>query len=126
MSNIFPHRVLKAKDEGFIFVVVSENDDVPDLVSGAAQAEQLLNDNWETSDATSGMKVKDAKNTEEVDMVYADMISLLEDLDFPLVECLIITSVIVVGELVIVNVSLGDGDEDEDEDDEEYSEEDFE
>ncbi|AXG67381.1 hypothetical protein JA33_007 [Dickeya phage vB_DsoM_JA33] len=124
MSELFPHRVLPAKTKGFVFVVVAEDEDVQDLIDGAAQAEKILNSKFET-DANSGLTSEDARNPEEVDMVYADAVSLLEDNNFPLAECFIVTSVTVVGDLVVVVASLGDVD-DEDEDDEELSEEDFE
>ena len=124
MSDLFPHRVLAAKTSGFIFVVIPEDEDAQSLVEGAAQAEQILNEKFET-DSASGLTVKDAKNGEEVDLVYADAVTLLEDNNFPLAECFIVTSVIVVGDLAVVQASLGDF-EDEDEDDEELSEEDFE
>ncbi|AXG66733.1 hypothetical protein HOU08_gp007 [Dickeya phage vB_DsoM_JA29] len=124
MSELFPHRVLPAKTKGFVFVVVAEDEDVQDLVEGAIQAEKILNEKFET-DANSGLTPEDARNPEEVDMVYADAVSLLEDNNFPLAECFIVTSVTVVGDLVVVVASLGDVD-DEDEDDEELSEEDFE
>lgn len=124
MSDLFPHRVVAAKTSGFVFVVIPSDDDVPSLVEGATQAEQILNEKFE-SDSASGLTVKDAKNEEEVDLVYADAITLLEDNNFPLAECFIVTSVIVVGDLAVVQASLGDFD-DEDEDDEELSEDDFE
>lgn len=124
MSDLFPHRVVAAKASGFVFVVVPSDDDVPSLVEGAAQAEQILNEKFE-SDSASGLTVKDAKNEEEVDLVYADAVTLLEENNFPLAECFIVTSVIVVGDLAVIQASLGDFD-DEDEDDEELSEEDFE
>ena len=124
MSDLFPHRVVAAKTSGFVFIVIPSDDDVPSLVEGAAQAEQILNEKFE-SDSASGLTVKDAKNEEEVDLVYADAVTLLEDYNFPLAECFIVTSVIVVGDLAVVQASLGDF-EDEDEDDEELSEEDFE
>jgi hypothetical protein len=125
VSDLFPHRVLAAKTSGFIFVVVPEDEDAQSLVEGAAQAEQILNEKFET-DSASGLTVKDAKNGEEVDLVYADAVTLLEDNNFPLAECFIVSSVIVVGDLVVVQASLGDVDDDEEEDDEELSEEDFE
>lgn len=120
MSDLFPHRVLPAKTEGFIFVVISDNDDVPSLVEGAAQAEKILNEKFAT-DSTSGLTPKDARNPEEVDMVYADAITLLEDNDFPLAECFIVTSVTVIGNLVLVHASLGDADEEDEDDEEELS-----
>lgn len=124
MSDLFPHRVFAAKTAGFIFVVVPEDEDVQDLVDGAAQAEAILNEKFET-DSASGLTVKDAKNGEEVDLVYADAITLLEENDFPLADCLIVSSVIVVGDLAVVQASLGDID-DEDEEEEELDDEDFE
>jgi len=124
MSDLFPHRVLAAKSKGFVFVVIPEDEESEILVDGAAQAEKILNEKFE-AESDTGMTPKDAKNGEEVDMVYADAITLLEKYNFPLVECLIISSVIVVGDLVVVSASLGDV-EDEDEEEEELDEDDFE
>lgn len=118
MSELFPHRVLPAKTDGFVFVVVPEDEE---LAEHADTAEKILND-WFEKESTSGLSPKDAQNPEEVDMVYADAITLLEEKDFPLYDCFIVTSVTVVGNLVLVLATLGIfGEEDEEdvEDDDE-------
>lgn len=125
MSALFPHRVLAAKSKGFVFVVIPEDDESEILVENAATAEKILNEKFE-AESDTGMTPKDAKNGEEVDMVYADAITLLEKYDFPLVDCLIISSVIVVGDLVVVTASIGDIEDEDDEDEEELSDDDFE
>lgn len=118
-DRLFPHRVLKKKTEGFIFVVIPEDDDVPDLVLLAKQAEELLNKKFEAESAT-GMTPKDARNHEESEMIYADAVTLLEENEFPASDWLVISSVINVGDLVVVTASLGEpGDEEEDEEEDE-------
>ncbi len=127
MSGLFPHRVIDQK-EGFVFLVAPSDENDADAVVAAEQAESILREAW--ASAPSGLTVADVRDPEEAELIYADALQLLQEADLDEAEQIIITGVIVVGELVVVNCILAgedvpDEDEDEDDDSVEADEEDF-
>lgn len=126
MSGLFTHRVLEKK-QGFVFVVAPVDDEDQDSVSMAKDIEDLLNTNWEEK-SESQLTVEEVKDIEEAELIYADAFSLMQEMDHPLADALIVSSVTILGDTCIVQCMLGD-DEDDDEDDDdsvEADDEDFE
>lgn len=125
MSGLFTHRVLEFKP-GFHFIVEPVVSDDEESVSMAQDLENVLNKHW-AKKAPSQLTVDEVRDSEEAELIYADAFTLLQDLDNPLAEALIVGSVTVIGDMCLVQCMLGDDDEDEDEDDSvEADDEDFE
>lgn len=126
MSGLFTHRVLDYKP-GFQFIVEAVDVEDEESIEMAQDIETALNDNWEEL-APSQLTVDEVKDGEEAELVYADAFTVLQELDNPLADALIVSSITVIGDSCIVHCMLGDPDEeDEDEDDSvEGDDEDFE
>lgn len=131
MSGLFPHKVVTQK-EGFVFIVAPSDDTDDDEVAAAAEVERILAESW--VQAPSNLTPSEVRDPEEAELIYADAIQLLEEAECEEANQLLITGVIVVGELVVVNCMLagediassGDDEEEEEEDDSlEADEEDF-
>lgn len=125
MSGLFTHRVIEPK-AGFIFVVAPVVSDDEESIEMAQDIEDALNENWEEL-APSQLTVAEVEDEEEADLIYADAFSVLQELDNPLADALIVSSVTVLGDTCIVHCMLGDDEDEEDEDDSvEADDEDFE
>ncbi|QZE57554.1 hypothetical protein pEaSNUABM17_00008 [Erwinia phage pEa_SNUABM_17] len=127
MSGLFPHRVIDQK-EGFVFIVQPADDNDPDAVEAAQEVEAILVEAWPT--APSELTVENVKDPEEAELIYADIAQLLEEAEREEAKQIVITSVVIAGNLAIVNCmltgeDLEDEDEDEDDDSVEADEEDF-
>lgn len=127
MSGLFPHRVIDQK-EGFVFIVQPADDNDPDAVEAAQEVEAVLIEAWPT--APSELTVENVKDPEEAELIYADIAQLLEEAEREEAKQIVITSVVIAGNLAIVNCmltgeDLEDEDEDEDDDSVEADEEDF-
>ncbi|AXG67052.1 hypothetical protein HOU09_gp008 [Dickeya phage vB_DsoM_AD1] len=127
MSGLFPHRVIDQK-EGFVFIVQPADDNDPDSVEAAREVEEVLAEAWPT--APSELTVDDVRDPEEAELIYADVAQLLEEAEREEAKQIVITSVVVAGNMAIVNCmltgeDLEEEDEDEDDDSVEADEEDF-
>ncbi|QZE57884.1 hypothetical protein MPK70_gp008 [Erwinia phage pEa_SNUABM_33] len=127
MSGLFPHRVIDQK-EGFVFIVQPADDNDPDAVEAAREVEEVLAEAWPT--APSELTVDDVRDPEEAELIYADVAQLLEEAEREEAKQIVITSVVVAGNMAIVNCMLTgedmeEDDEDEDDDSVEADEEDF-
>lgn len=127
MSGLFPHRVIDQK-EGFVFIVQPADDNDPDSVEAAREVEEVLAEAWPT--APSELTVDDVRDPEEAELIYADVAQLLEEAEREEAKQIVITSVVVAGNMAIVNCMLTgedmeEDDEDEDDDSVEADEEDF-
>lgn len=123
MSGLFNHNVVPYKP-GFIFIVAPVVHDDPESVEISESVARDLNDNWEKM-AKSGLTVAEVRDEEEAEIIYADAITLLDELDSPFADNLVISSVLVIGDACVVHCSLCD-EEDEDEDDDTLDDSDFE
>ncbi|MEG0374186.1 MAG: hypothetical protein RR672_01015 [Raoultibacter sp.] len=129
MSGLFPHKVVDQK-EGFVFIVAAADDTDEESVAAAGAAEEILNETWAEA-APSGLTPAECRDPEEAELVYADAVQLLEEADCDEAHQLLITGIVVVGDLVVVNCMLAgedveDDDEEEDDDSVEADEEEFE
>ncbi|UAW53126.1 hypothetical protein pEaSNUABM30_00008 [Erwinia phage pEa_SNUABM_30] len=127
MSGLFPHRVISEK-EGFVFIVQPADDNDPDAVDAAKEVEEVLKEAWPT--APSELTVADVTDPEEAELIYADVAQLLEEAEREEAKQIVITSIVIVGNLAIVNCMLTgedmeEDDEDEDDDSIEADEEEF-
>ncbi|WAK44456.1 hypothetical protein [Erwinia phage vB_Ea_2910A] len=127
MSGLFPHRVIDQK-EGFVFIVQPADDNDPDAVEAAREVEEVLAEAWPT--APSELTVDDVRDPEEAELIYADVAQLLEEAEREEAKQIVITSVVVAGNMAIVNCMLTgedmeEEDEDEDDDSVEADEEEF-
>jgi len=127
VSGLFPHRVISEK-EGFVFIVQPADDNDPDAVDAAKEVEEVLKEAWPT--APSELTVADVTDPEEAELIYADVAQLLEEAEREEAKQIVITSIVIVGNLAIVNCMLTgedmeEDDEDEDDDSIEADEEEF-
>ncbi|QZE58224.1 hypothetical protein pEaSNUABM40_00008 [Erwinia phage pEa_SNUABM_40] len=127
MSGLFPHRVITQK-EGFVFIVQPADETDADAVVAAEQVEEVLAEAWPT--APSELTVDDVTDPEEAELIFADVVQLLEEANREEANQIVITSIVIVGGLAIVNCMLtgediGDDEEDEDDDSVEADEEEF-
>ncbi|QZE59588.1 hypothetical protein pEaSNUABM39_00008 [Erwinia phage pEa_SNUABM_39] len=128
MSGLFPHRVITQK-EGFVFIVQPADDTDPEAVEAAQEIEALLVEAWPT--APSELSVNDVRDPEEAELVFADIMQLLEEAEREEAHQIVISGIVVVGELAVVTCMLtgedleSDDEEDEDNDSVEVDEEEF-
>ncbi|QZE59252.1 hypothetical protein MPK66_gp008 [Erwinia phage pEa_SNUABM_2] len=128
MSGLFPHRVITQK-EGFVFIVQPADDTDPEAVEAAQDIEALLVEAWPT--APSELSVNDVRDPEEAELVFADIMQLLEEAEREEAHQIVISGIVVVGELAVVTCMLtgedleSDDEEDEDNDSVEVDEEEF-
>ncbi|QZE59925.1 hypothetical protein pEaSNUABM35_00008 [Erwinia phage pEa_SNUABM_35] len=128
MSGLFPHRVITQK-EGFVFIVQPADDTDQDAVEAAQEIEALLVEAWPT--APSELSVNDVRDPEEAELVFADIMQLLEEAEREEAHQIVISGIVVVGELAVVTCMLtgedleSDEEEDEDDDSVEVDEEEF-
>ncbi|AWY08290.1 hypothetical protein HOT49_gp008 [Erwinia phage vB_EamM_Alexandra] len=127
MSGLFPHRIIKQK-EGFVFIVQPADDNDQDSVEAAQEVENILTEAWPT--APSELSVDDVRDPEEAELIYADVVQLLEEAERDESNQIVIGGIVIVGNLVVVTCmltgeDLDDEEEDEDDDSVEADEEDF-
>ncbi|UAW96496.1 hypothetical protein pEaSNUABM22_00008 [Erwinia phage pEa_SNUABM_22] len=126
MSGLFPHRVIDQK-AGFVFVVQPADENDEDAVEAAKEVEAVLIEAWPT--APSELSVEDVRDPEEAELVFADIMQLLEEAEREEANQIVVSGILIVGDLVIVNCMLTGEDlsdeEDEDDDSVEADEEDF-
>lgn len=128
MSGLFPHRVITQK-EGFVFIVQPADDTDQDAVEASQEIEALLVEAWPT--APSELSVNDVRDPEEAELVFADIMQLLEEAEREEAHQIVISGIVVVGELAVVTCMLtgedleSDDEEDEDDDSVEVDEEEF-
>ena len=126
MSGLFTHRVVEQKP-GFVFIVAPVDDEDQESLDMAQDIENALNENWEEL-APSQLTVSEVQDNEEAELIYADAFTVLQELDNPLADALIVSSVTVIGDTCLVHCMLGDPDDEDGEDDDsvEADDEDFE
>lgn len=123
MSGMFPLHEIEQK-KGFVFLVTPVEDD-EQSAADAEEVKEVLEEAWPT--APSKLAVDDVRDPEEAELILADILEILEEAESEYANKVIVSSVIIVGDLAIVNVLLLDeevipeGEEDEDEDDADQS-----
>lgn len=110
-TTLFPTIDAAAHDitEGFQFHVLPADDTLEDDIEACAEAQDILNDNWDR-DSGSHLEVSDLLNadTEDGDLLYLMSVQLLEEHGFADANNLVITSVVVIGDLAVVQCTFSD------------------
>ncbi|WOL24591.1 hypothetical protein fHeYen902_245 [Yersinia phage fHe-Yen9-02] len=119
MSGLFQHSTIEYKP-GFVFIVAPSDFTSEDAIAAAASVSDLLAESWPS--APSQLTVEECRDEESAELILFDANQILEEAEDPMADCLVISSVTVIGDMCLVQCSLNEEGDDADTEDEEEDE----